>query len=113
VGIDAARELVDVVVGGEERPGDVARLPLGAFPDVEDLQIGVGFEAPVEFLDVDAFDLADWAFFLAPARHASGQVAAYFADAHSGRELDCLLCVFVVAADEHDRLLGICEPREL
>ena len=50
---------------------------------------------------------------LAPAGHAAVQEAAELADPDRDGETAGVAAVFVVAADEHDLLVAVGEPREL
>ena len=66
----------------------------------------------VELLQAEPRDALDRELLLAPAGHAAGQVSGDVGDADRGRELDRPARVLVVAAHEHERLLGPREPRQ-
>ena len=69
--------------------------------------------ALVQLGDGHPLDAVDVELVLAPGGHAAGEVAGDVAQADRAGEVGGFDGVLVVAADEHDGLLGLGEPGEL
>ena len=113
-GVDAVGDVVDVVVGLVDGAGDVAGVPLAVARGRRG-PAGGGLVGPalVQLGDGHPLDALDVELVLAPGGHAAGEVAGDVAQADGGGERRGLDGVLVVAADEHDGLLGLGQPREL
>src|SRR5258708_16150526 len=75
LGIEAGRQLGDVVPALEDGPGDVTGVPLVLVAHVEDLQARVGLQALAHLLHRLALDPVGGPLLAPPARQASVGIA--------------------------------------
>src|SRR5450755_1242824 len=110
IGLDALRDPVDGVVWRVNGAGDMALIPFGALAHIQHLNV---VNAISQGAHVDALQRSGGSLLLAPAGHATGEVAGDVADPYRRSEVRGVDRVGVVAADEHDRSVAVGDPREL
>jgi hypothetical protein len=85
-----------------------------ALTDIEHLQLAVPARpATGKAGQRESLGALDVSLFLAPRRHASGQVARDVGHADRGSERDGLARAVVTTPDDQDRSVGVGQPREL